>query len=114
MSPDLLRIFELFSSPSLRASQHSLINFSKGQALQNSTTLLKEFKYIYLFRRCARAEATIILQKKMWNAAKIEKQLHRHFEKSRFRLTKKVFRFTTVYLSRPLSLGYVYFKNILY
>jgi len=29
----------------------------------------------------------------MWNAAKIEKRLHRYFDKSRFRLTKKVFRF---------------------
>lgn len=29
----------------------------------------------------------------MWNAAKIEKRLHQYFAKSRFRLTKKVFRF---------------------
>ena len=55
--------------------------------------MLKEFKYVYLFRRCAHNEATLILKKKMWNAAKIEKQLHRYFDKSRFRLTKNVFRF---------------------
>ena len=29
----------------------------------------------------------------MWNAAKIEKRLHSYFDKSRFRLTKSVFRF---------------------
>jgi len=55
--------------------------------------LFKEFKYIYLFRRCARQEATIILKRKMWNAAKIEKRLHQFFDKSRFRLTREVFRF---------------------
>ena len=55
--------------------------------------MLKEFKYVYLFRRCAREEATIILKRKMWNAAKIEKRLHQYFDKSRFRLTKKIFRF---------------------
>lgn len=54
--------------------------------------MLKEFKYIYLFRRCGKEEATLVLKKKMWNAAKIEKQLHRFFDKSRFRLTKSVWR----------------------
>ena len=55
--------------------------------------MLKEFKYVYLFRRCAHEEATLILKKRMWNAAKIEKQLHRYFDTSRFRLTKKIWRF---------------------
>ncbi|MEM1123879.1 MAG: hypothetical protein AAGJ18_25805 [Bacteroidota bacterium] len=55
--------------------------------------MLKEFKYIYLFRRVGNNQARLILKRKMWNAAKIEKRLHQFFAKSRFRLTKKVFRF---------------------
>lgn len=51
---------------------------------------MKEFKYIYLFKRVEHKRAKVILKRRMWNAEKIERQLHSYFKKSRFKMTNRV------------------------
>jgi len=51
---------------------------------------MKEFKYIYLFKRVEHKKAKVILIRRMWNAEKIERYLHDYFEKSRFKMTRRV------------------------
>jgi len=51
---------------------------------------MKEFKYIYLFKRTEHRKAKVILKRRMWNAKKIEGYLHKYFKKSRFKMTKRV------------------------